>query len=272
MRPVDDALTLRDLAATLAREAGRVAFEGRRAASGAATLGGGTKSSATDIVTEFDRAAEATIAARLRQVRPGDAIVGEEGTADAGTTGYAWYIDPIDGTTSFVYDLPTWSCSIAVAHEGTMLAGAVYVPPLDELFDAALGHGARLDGRTITASTIDDPALALVGTGFSYTADTRRRQAARLARIIGDIRDVRRTGSAAVDLCFVGAGRLDAYFEIGLNAWDSAAGELIAREAGALTSDFDGGPPRPGELLAAAPGVHRALVDLLVASATADRV
>jgi myo-inositol-1(or 4)-monophosphatase len=254
---------LRALATTLATDAGRVALAGRRAAAGINSLGAKTKSSSTDIVTEFDRAAEASIVATLRELRPDDGIVGEEGTALTGTSGYDWYIDPIDGTTSFFYDHPTWACSVGVSFDGEMVAGAVSLPALDELFSAELGHGATLNGRTISASACDDVALALVGTGFSYHADARRAHAALLARIIGDIRDIRRTGSAAVDLCFVAAGRLDLYFEPGLNAWDMAAGELIAREAGAIASDFAGGPSRPEEMLVAAPGVHAAFLALL---------
>ena len=262
----DDPLRLRDLAAELVRAAGTTAYRGRRSTLDGGTLVSSTKSSATDLVTQFDRAAEATIVARLHELRPDDAIVGEEGTADAGTTGYAWLVDPIDGTTSFVYDQPTWSCSIGVAHHDTMIAGAVYLPALDELFDAALGHGARLDGRSIHASATTDLALALVGTGFSYQVDARRAQAAHLARLMGSIRDVRRFGSAAADLCFVAAGRLDAYYERYLNPWDSAAGELIAREAGAITSDFTGRPARPAEMVAAAPGLHADFIALIAAT------
>lgn len=258
-----DPSALRDLAASMALDAGAVAFAGRRAAAATSDLGRATKSSATDLVTEFDRQAEAAIVERLRRDRPDDAIVGEEGTDQAGTSGYAWYVDPIDGTTSFVYDLPTWCCSVGVALDGEMIAGAVYVPALDELFAAAAGHGATCNGIPITPSPTVDLALALVGTGFSYQADARRRHAEQVARLIGDIRDIRRMGSAAVDLCFVAAGRLDVYFERGLNPWDAAAGELIAREAGAITSDFTGGPARPAEMLAAAPGVHTAFVELL---------
>jgi myo-inositol-1(or 4)-monophosphatase len=267
----DEPLVLRELAASLARDAGRVAYAGRRAVHNDDSLGETTKSTGTDIVTKFDRAAESEIVARLRGARPDDAIVGEEGTADSGTSGYAWFIDPIDGTTSFVYDLPTWSCSVAVARDDTMLAGAVYVPALDELFDAALGSGARLNGRAIAATSETDLGLALVGTGFSYHPEMRRAQAERLARMIAGVRDIRRMGSAAIDLCFVAAGRLDVYFEQYLNSWDSAAGELIAREAGAVTSNFTGGPAHPGEMLAAAPGLHAAFVDLLAATATDTR-
>jgi myo-inositol-1(or 4)-monophosphatase len=265
MPPADgaDAVALRDLAASLAVDAGTVAFAGRRDAARDSDLGSDTKSSLTDVVTEFDRAAEATIVERLRRERPDDAIVGEEGTNQPGTTGYAWHIDPIDGTTNFVYDLPTWCCSIGVAHGDTMVAGAVFVPPLDELYVAAAGHGAMLNGATITASPITDLSQALLATGFSYRAETRREHAALIAGIIGDVRDIRRMGSAAIDLCFVAAGRLDVYLERNINSWDCAAGELIAREAGAITSDFEGGPARPAEMLAAAAGIHEALLALL---------
>ena len=264
MPPVDDGLL--ELATALARQGGEVALAGRRAATDLAALGGSTKSTSTDLVTEYDRAAERTIVEALRRLRPGDAIVGEEGTADEGDTGYAWFIDPIDGTTSFVYDQPTWSCSVGVAHHGTMVAGAVFLPVLDELFSAVAGGGATCNDRPITVSGTDHLSLALIATGFSYRAEGRRRQAAQLAEMIGEIRDIRRTGSAAVDLCFVAAGRVDAYFETGLNAWDCAAGELIARQAGAITSDFGGGAARPEQMLAATPGVHAALVELLTRS------
>jgi myo-inositol-1(or 4)-monophosphatase len=260
---VSPAHELRQLCSRLAHEAGTIASDGRRAVAGAAGLDGTTKSSRTDVVTQFDRLAEAHIVDTLRRSRPADAIVGEEGTADDGSSGYEWFIDPIDGTTNFVYDQPAWSCSVAVAYEGAMVAGAVYVPPLDELFSAASGEGATLDGRPIEVNPITDLSLALVGTGFGYRAEIRRAQAEQLVRVITEVRDVRRLGSAAVDLCMVACGRLDAYYELHLNSWDAAAGELIAREAGAVTSDFVGGPARPAEMVAAAPGVHAALLAAL---------
>jgi myo-inositol-1(or 4)-monophosphatase len=263
MRPADSPDELRRLASTLAADGGAVALAGRRAVIDLAGLEGTTKSTSTDLVTQFDRAAERAIVDTLRRVRPGDAIVGEEGTADEGDNGYAWYIDPIDGTTSFVYDQPTWACSVGVARDGVMVAGAVFLPVLDELFSAAAGEGATRNGGTISVSATKQLELALIATGFSYHSEVRRQQARRLAAMISEIRDVRRTGSAAVDLCFVACGRVDAYFEIGLNPWDSAAGELIAREAGAITTDFDGKTARPEEMLAATPGVHAALVELL---------
>ena len=254
---------LRALCEQLATGAGAVAHAGRDAIAAGRAFDGSTKSSSTDVVTEFDRAAEAHIVGELRRLRPADAIVGEEGTAVAGTSGFEWIVDPIDGTTNFVYDQPAWSCSVAVAHAGQVVAGAVAVPPLGELFSAALGAGATRDGRPIRASAVSDLSLALVGTGFAYDPATRRQQAAVVAGLIDRVRDIRRLGSAALDLCMVACGRLDIYYERYLNAWDAAAGELIAREAGAITSDFRGGPARPAELLATAPALHAAAVALL---------
>lgn len=254
---------LRDLCAELARGAGEIALAGRDRAIGAAQLPGHTKSSTTDIATEFDQAAESYVVERIRTLRPDDAIIGEEGTADEGTSGFSWLIDPIDGTTNYVYDQPAWSNSVAVAFDGDVVAGAVYVPPLDEMYTAAAGRGATLNGRSIAASRETDVSLALVGTGFGYQPERRRAQAATLVGLIAHVRDVRRLGSAAVDLCMVGCGRLDVYYELHLNSWDAAAGELIAREAGAITSDFSGGPARPEEMVVAAPGVHTAFLNLL---------
>lgn len=263
---------LRELCERLATGGGEIARTGRAAISAGQSIDGATKSSATDMVTQYDRAAEAYVVGELRRLRPDDAIVGEEGTDDAGTSGYSWFIDPIDGTTNFVYDQPAWSCSIAVAYGGAMVAGAVAVPPLSELFSAAAGAGATCNGRPIRASDETDPALALVGTGFSFDPARRMRQGEVAARLIGRIRDLRRLGSAAVDLCMVACGRLDVYYERHLNSWDAAAGELIAREAGAISSDFTGGPGRPAELLVAAPALHRPFLSLLGAAEADDPV
>ncbi|MEO6652838.1 MAG: inositol monophosphatase family protein [Ilumatobacteraceae bacterium] len=268
----DDALfaELRSLCRTLAQGAGEIALAGRAEAIGAAELGNDTKSSATDIATEFDRAAEAHIVGILRERRPDDAIVGEEGTSDSGTSGFEWFIDPIDGTTNYVYDQPGWSNSVAVARNGEMVAAAVFVPPLNEMFSAALGGGATLDDRPISASGETELHLALVGTGFGYQPEMRRRQAEQIVEIIAQVRDIRRLGSAAFDLCMVACGRLDVYYELELNSWDAAAGELIAREAGAVTSDFDGDRARPEQIVASAPGVHAAFLAALRAGRPGD--
>ncbi len=255
----DDPEALVQLAKRLAREAGMLALSGRRVS----VLERNTKSSTTDLVTQHDRAAESLIVERLGAERPADAIVGEEGAALDGTSGYSWFLDPIDGTTNFVYDLPAWSTSVAVAYRGITIAGAVYVPVADELFAARLGAGATLDDRPIRNSGETNLSLALVATGFSYLPANRAAQAAAIARMITEIRDVRRSGSAAIDLCWAAAGRVDAYYEEHLNSWDAAAGELIAREAGCITSDFESGPADPSNIVAAAPGIHAELVDLI---------
>lgn len=255
-----DLASLRALAESTARAAGNLALDGRRQAGG---LDQSTKSSLTDVVTQYDRAAESLIVDMLLTARPHDAIIGEEGTDREGTSGYGWYVDPIDGTTNYVYDQPAWATSVAVSYDGEMLAGAVYVPVTGETFAGVIGQGATLNGAPIAVSGLTDLAQALVGTGFAYRADIRRDQAAVVAGLIGEVRDIRRLGSAAIDLCYVAAGRLDVYFEEHLNSWDAAAGELIAREAGAVTSDFSGSRPRFGQLVAATPAIHTAFLSAL---------
>jgi myo-inositol-1(or 4)-monophosphatase len=259
---VTGAAALLALATELAVRAGDAALAGRRDA----VLEPGTKSTLTDLVTVFDKAAETTIVEGLAAARPHDAIVGEEGTDRAGTSGISWYVDPIDGTTNFVYGLPLWSTSIAAADGDEMVIGVVYAPVIGELFAATRGGGATLGGRPIRCSDREDLALALVGTGFAYAADRRREQAQTVTDVIGAVRDIRRLGSAALDLCYVAAGRYDAYFETGLNSWDAAAGELIAREAGCRSGDHRGGPSRPGELLVATPAIFAELQARLAAA------
>jgi myo-inositol-1(or 4)-monophosphatase len=255
---VDELLTV---ACQVAVEGGDVAAAGRTATALDIT----TKSSATDLVTALDHSAEATIVARLAGLRPGDAVVGEEGTHQEGASGVSWLIDPIDGTTNFVYGVPQWATSVAASAGGGTVAGAVYVPAMGELFAAARGRGATLNGEPISCSGCTDVSLALVATGFGYRAEDRRRQAALVAHVIGSVRDIRRIGSAAIDLCYAACGRVDAYYEAGLNPWDVAAGELIAREAGCRSGDFAGGPPAADRLLVAAPAIFDGLVDLISA-------
>jgi myo-inositol-1(or 4)-monophosphatase len=251
---------LRVLAADLAQRAGTLVAEGRRA--GIASVA--TKSTMTDLVTEYDRASEQLIVNALRTTRPADGIIGEEGTARDGTSGINWLIDPIDGTTNFFYGLPGYAVSIAATDAEGTVAGAVYIPATNEHFSAARGEGATLNGRPITPSATVDLHQSLVATGFSYHPEVRLAQIARLQHIIAEVRDIRRIGAAAADLCYVAAGRVDAYFEEGLGPWDLAAGEIVAREAGCRTSDFSGGPVRPAEVLAANPHIFepmRALIN-----------
>ena len=264
----DDPVALRALAEDVARRAGDHALAGRRSLGIGQAIAHDTKSTPPDPVTVYDRSTEALIVQALRAGRPDDSIVGEEGATHDGTSGLAWHVDPIDGTVNFVYDLPTWCTSVAVVDDAGSLAGAVYLPVTDELFSASRGGGASCNGVPIRCSDVDDLSEALIGTGFSYAPERRTLQGRRLAALIAQVRDVRRLGSAASDLCLVACGRLDAYFEEHLNSWDLAAGVLIAAEAGATTSDLGAGTAGPAATVASAPGVHRAL---LAAIAEIDR-
>lgn len=212
-----------------------------------------SKSSAVDVVTEADREAERLIVSELRAARPHDGVLGEEGTGIDGTSAVTWVIDPIDGTTNYLYDIPAFAVSIAAtvrdeaayADGRRAIAGAVFNPRTGELFDAWEGGGARLNGSPLAVSGKTDLGTALVGTGFGYTAERRREQAEMVSRLLPRIRDIRRIGSAALDLCNLAAGRLDAYYELGLQPWDYAAGALIATEAGAAMIGRDD-TTRPG--------------------------
>lgn len=211
-----------------------------------------TKSSKTDLVTEHDRWSERTIIESITAARPDDGFVGEEGARVEGTSGVVWLIDPIDGTTNFVYDLPGCSVSIACEIDGAMSAGIVHDLVRDERFRATLGGGATRDGSPIAVSGKDELATALVATGFSYDAERRRAQAVALVTLLPLVRDIRRLGGAAVDLCALACGRVDAYYERGLSPWDSAAGALIASEAGAMIDDRS---PSGGGLVGATPEI-----------------
>lgn len=262
-----DPLTLRAVAEQLATEA--AAFVRRRrgeafasAASTAASVR--SKSTPTDPVTVVDTETERLIRDRLAVLRPGDEVLGEEegGSADVEPGRPVWVIDPIDGTVNFVYGIADYAVSVGVQIDGRSVAGAVANVPTGELYSAARGHGATVtrDGRStvLRCNDIDDLSLALVGTGFSYESQRRATQAQVLAGLLPAIRDVRRIGSCALDLCMVAAGQLDAYFEDDVHVWDWAAGVLIATEAGAVV-----GLPDPDLLCAAAPGVATALGDAL---------
>ena len=257
---------LQAIAETLARAAGDLALAGRRGLPVGQPPAHDTKSSATDPVTEFDRAAEALLVGELRRLRPDDAIVGEEGANDSGTSGIEWHLDPIDGTANFLYDLPAWCTSVAAVDADGSIAGAVYAPVADEMFAASRGGGATLNGVVIRASAAERLDLAMVGTGFSYMPDRRIPQARRIRELLPLVRDIRRLGSAAIDLSYVACGRLDAYFEEHLNSWDMAAGLLIASEAGAITSDLHGAIANEQGALAAAPGIHAELLSAIRAA------
>jgi myo-inositol-1(or 4)-monophosphatase len=256
---------LLDLATMLARRAGELQLERL----GDSREQVATKSTSTDMVTEVDRDLERLIVGGIRAARPDDAIVGEEGADVEGSSGHRWLIDPIDGTTNYLYGHPGFAVSIACQCDGETIVGVVNDPTHGEVFAAVHGEGATRNGEPIHCSEQNDVADALIATGFAYDPDRRRAQGEVIARIIGEIRDVRRMGAAAVDLCSVACGRVDAYYERGLNEWDLAAGELIAAEAGAVISAIDGGPPRPGSVLAAPAALASRLSDLLVAAGAA---
>ena len=228
-----------------------------------------SKSSAEDVVTFADRQSEEFIRTRLAQLRPQDGFFGEEGGADTGSSGLTWIVDPIDGTVNYLYGIPQYAVSITVV-EGepnpatwTALAGAVINPVLGELYTAFKGGGAFLETGFLTSATptrqrlsinpVTDMSLALVGTGFAYSAELRAQQAQVLTRLLPTVRDIRRAGAASLDLCWVAAGRLDAYYERDTKPWDHAAGALIAREAGAHVAGAKGAPEGQDFILAAHP-------------------
>ncbi len=233
-----------------------------------------TKSSPTDVVTEMDRRSEALITSRIRGHRPGDDVLGEEGgqtaggpassESDGGQPGRVrWVVDPLDGTVNYLYGLFDWAVSIAAEVDGTVVAGVVEVPRHGETFTAVAGQGAWLhrgEARVALHCTSGVPlGQALVGTGFGYSSGRRRVQGEVIAALLPYVRDIRRGGSAAVDLCSVAAGRLDAFFERGLNYWDFAAGGLIAREAGAAVGGLGGKTESTSMAVAAGPGLYHQL-------------
>lgn len=224
------------------------------------------KSGATDMVTDMDKASEALIRSVIEAARPDDRIVGEEAGALGGADAeVSWFVDPIDGTTNYVYDHPGYNVSIAAAVNGVTTAAVVADPTHGRTYSAVLGRGAWCDDRLLQLPA-HAPALSqtLVATGFGYDAARRGRQGAVVARLLPQIRDIRRMGAAALDLCSVAAGRVDAYYETGLGPWDLAAGALIASEAGATVGSLSGEPIERGELLAAHPEQFDQLRELLV--------
>ncbi|MEU7116756.1 inositol monophosphatase family protein [Streptomyces sp. NPDC046182] len=222
-----------------------------------------TKSSPIDVVTEMDIAAEKLITGFLAENRPEDGFLGEEGASSPGTSGVRWVIDPLDGTVNYLYGLPTWAVSIAAELHGETVVGVVEAPMRNETYRAVLGGGAHLGDRRLAVRPAPPLDQALISTGFAYIQTRRAHQADVAQRMIPRLRDIRRGGSAAIDLCDVAAGRLDGYYERGLNPWDLAAGDLIAREAGALTGGRPGERPSGDLAVAAPPGVFEPLQQLL---------
>ena len=259
--PTPDPVELATIAASISEEAGRLLTDGLQRTRTAVE----TKTTGTDMVTEIDRASEALIAKLLADYRPGDGLLAEEGTANASSTGVEWIADPLDGTTNYLYGFPAFGISLAARLDGNVIAAAVHDPTHGETFVAAKGHGARCNGDLLRVGGPPSLATALVGTGFAYDAARRAIQARLLPRVLPRVRDIRRAGAAALDLGWVGLGRLDAYYEWGLAPWDWAGGSLVAEEAGAIT-----GRLRDDTLVAAPPQLFDALVELLESDAEPD--
>lgn len=243
--------------ALMAADAGALAITERGGSGGSVRF----KSSSTDPVSEADEAAEAAIRAVLEEVRPEDAIVGEEGGLSTGSTGLRWVIDPLDGTVNYLYGIPQWCVSVAVEDELGPLAGVVVDPARSERFAATRGGGATLDGVAIASRPEwewpgDDPLEGvLLATGFNYSARTRQLQGDVFSGLIPRVRDIRRGGSAALDLCWTAIGRVDAYIEHGTRVWDVAAGALICAEAGLDVRTLPGRADWPVGLVAARAGL-----------------
>ncbi len=221
------------------------------------------KSTNTDLVTAADRASESWLVQRIRAARPDDAVLGEESGERDGTSGVRWLLDPIDGTVNFVLGLPQYAVSVAAEVRGRTVAGAVCNPATGELFTAARGSGAFLDGTRLDGPRDVPLERAVVATGFAYVAAVRARQAAVVAALLPRVADIRRLGSASLDLCAVACGRVDGYFEAGLNPWDWAAGALIAEEAGCVVAGPPGREPSAPLTVAAGRNLAAPLQNLL---------
>lgn len=243
---------LKDLAVEIAKSAGALLMQRPE------QLDISTKSSDIDIVTQMDRASERFIVDAILKARPDDGIIGEEGADRASKSGYTWVIDPIDGTVNYLYNMAGWSVSIAVKDQNGTVVGVVYSPTIDSLYTATRGGGAFLNGSKISCNDPIELNRALIATGFAYRSELRKEQVVQFNDLILKIRDYRRNGSAAIDICHVASGQVDGYYEMGLLEWDRAAAELIASEAGAKISVH-------GELtIAAGPYLYGKLSEVLL--------
>ena len=235
-------------AEAVAREAGE---ELRRQFLAAERRGVSSKSTPTDLVSEADLAAEELIRSRIVEQCPDDAIVGEEDDDRPGTSGRRWIVDPLDGTVNFLFGIPQWCVSVALEDGEGMRCGVVFDPMRDECWSVQRGGRPRLNGVEVEASAREDLASAMVATGFGYDAAVRESQAALVARLLPQVRDIRRFGSAALDLAWTAGGRYDAYYERGVKLWDVAAGRLLCESAGLVARDLEPAPPAESGLLVA---------------------
>ena len=254
------------LAQDIAAEASALAFKRRHEGVSVAA----SKSSPEDIVTAADREVEQLIKGRLADARPNDGFLGEETGEASSASGITWVVDPIDGTVNYLYGFPHYAVSIAVVEGGPdplnwrALAGCVFNPATGELYTAAAGSGAFLGEKQLRVASTVPLSQALIGTGFAYDSGMRAQQGALVAQLLPLVRDIRRMGTASLDLCAVAAGRLNGYFERTLNPWDHAAGALIAREAGATVKGLGDAAPNHEFILAAEPDLALLLEATLV--------
>jgi fructose-1,6-bisphosphatase/inositol monophosphatase family enzyme len=261
-----DQADLLELAQEIAEAAGKLLRARLDSVAGGVLLatGADSKSSPTDLVTDVDRASEALIVGSLLRARPDDGILGEEGSSRKGSTGITWVIDPLDGTINYLYGIEEFAVSIGASLHGRSILGAVHNPVNGEMFAACEGQGATLNGRQLRLEPSGRPlAEALVGTGFAYRSKDRADQARILAMVLPRVRDIRRRGSAAIDICAVACGRFDAFYEAWLRPWDVAAGDIIVREAGATITEIEGLADGSSTVVVAAPGLEGPLIELL---------
>lgn len=240
------------LAISIAKDAGKLLLNRPE------NLSVNTKSSEIDVVTQMDKASEKLIVDAILAVRPDDGIIGEEGSDRPTKSGYTWVIDPIDGTVNYLYNMAGWSISIAIKDQEGTCVGVVYSPTINSLFTATRGGGSFLNGKKLNCNDPIELNRALISTGFAYRLEQREQQLIQFNKLILKIRDIRRNGSAAIDICHVASGEVDGYYEIGLHEWDLAAAQLIATEAGAKLSVH-------GDLvIAAGPHLHGNLAKILL--------
>jgi myo-inositol-1(or 4)-monophosphatase len=259
--PLPAAPDLLDIAVAVVRRAADLA----RAMRAEGVAGVSTKSTATDVVTAADQAVERQVIDELRARRPYDAVLGEEsGAIDGRGSRVRWILDPIDGTVNYLYGIPVYAVSLAVEVDGVIVAGVVHNPATGDEWTATRGGGSYRGGRRLAGSQVTELGQALLGTGFGYDAARRSHQARVLAHVLPRVRDIRRIGAAAIDLCLAADGALDAVYEKGLNVWDYAAGGLVAEEAGLRVTGLDGAPPSPEMVLVAPAALYQPLHDLLV--------
>jgi myo-inositol-1(or 4)-monophosphatase len=259
--------SLLELAIGAARDAGSLLLE----RFGGPASGVESKSSTTDMVSDADRAAERLVLERIAAARPGDGVVAEESGRAAGTSGLVWVVDPLDGTTNYLFAYPVWAVSIACEDAQGGVVAVVHDPCRGETFAAVRGRGATLNGRPVHTRPPRGLDRALVGTGFSYAPDDRAFQATVLTHVLPQVRDIRRGGSAALDLAWVACGRLDGFYEWGIKHWDRAAGMLLVSEAGGRAAVFEAGEGLEPCVVAAAADLYDPLRGLVTAAVAASR-